>query len=198
MHHTAFISFKSESHIFFSLSGPVKEKVARPMHYKSTHTYNTCANRKRRMDLAEQEIIELRGEVIALRSDLEKLEALVTSLLVTQNQPPTSPLNLQVIQHETSFVKMVLSQFQGLSLGNKKAKENVTSISSLKDAQKVIQSGLSTGWGQDVTLPENNHREGLGFYPTPAKAVGPNVAIKTLEEIFHSAGFIYPSSSSAS
>ena len=78
-----------------------------------------------------------------------------------------------------------------------KAKENMPSISSLKDAQKVIQSGLSTGWGQTVTLPENNHREGLGFYPSSAKAVGPNGAIKTLEEIFHSAGFIYPSSSEA-
>ncbi|KAK2357701.1 hypothetical protein QL285_094948 [Trifolium repens] len=164
-----------------------------------TRIYNTRTNRKRRMDLVKQEITELRREVITLRSELEQLEALVTSLLVAQNHPPTSPLlNLQVTQHETSFVKMVLSQFQGLSLGNKKAKENVTSISSLKDAQKVIQSGLSTGWGQAVTLPENNHREGLGFYPSPAKAVGPNVAIKTLEEIFHSAGFIYPSSSSAS
>jgi hypothetical protein len=67
----------------------------------------------------------------------------------------------------------------------------------LKDAQKVVQSGLSTGWGQVVTLPENNHHEGLGFSPSSAKAVGPNVAIKTLEETFHSAGFIYPSSSKA-
>ncbi|KAK2374684.1 hypothetical protein QL285_075629 [Trifolium repens] len=150
------------------------------------------------MDLVKQEITELRREVITLRSELEQLEALVTSLLVAQNQPPTSPLlNLQVTQHETSFVKMVLSQFQGLSLGNKKAKENVTSISSLKDAQKVIQSGLSTGWGQAVTLPENNHREGLDFYPSSAKAVGPNVAVKTINEIFHSAGFMHPSSSKA-
>jgi hypothetical protein len=143
------------------------------------------------MDLVEQEIIELRGEVVTLRSELEQLEAIVTSLVVAQNQPPTSPhLNLQATQHETSFVKMVLSQFQGVSLGNKKAKENMTSISSLKDAQKVVQSGLSIGWGQVVTLPENNHGEGLGFSPSSAKAVGSNVAIKTLEETFHNAGFI--------
>ncbi|KAK2382936.1 hypothetical protein QL285_070442 [Trifolium repens] len=88
---------------------------------------------------------------------------------------------------------MVLSQFQGLSLGNKKAKANMTSISSLKDAQKVVQNGLSTGWGPVVTMPENNHREGLGFSPSSAKAAGSNVAIKTLEETFHGAGFIYPS-----
>ncbi|KAK2362899.1 hypothetical protein QL285_087925 [Trifolium repens] len=143
------------------------------------------------MDLVEQEIIELRGEVVTLRSELEQLEAIVTSLVVAQNQPPTSPhLNLQATQNETSFVKMVLSLFQGVSLGNKKAKENMASISSLKDAQKVVQSGLSTGWGQVVTLPENNHGEGLGFSPLSAKAVGSNVAIKTLEETFHNAGFM--------
>ncbi|KAK2376047.1 hypothetical protein QL285_076885 [Trifolium repens] len=163
-----------------------------------TRIYNTRTNRKRRMDLVKQEITELRREVITLRSELEQLEALVTSLLVAQNQPPTSPLlNLQVTQHETSFVKMVLSRFQGLSLGNMKAKENMPFISSLKDARKVIQSGLSTGWGRVVTLPENHHHEGLGFSPSSTKVVGPNVAIKTINEIFHSAGFLHPSSSEA-
>ncbi|KAK2448957.1 hypothetical protein QL285_008197 [Trifolium repens] len=83
------------------------------------------------MDLVEQEIIELRGEVITLRSDLEKLKAAATSLAVAQNQPPSpSSLNPQAPQLETSSVNMALSQFQGLSLGNKKAKENRTSISS--------------------------------------------------------------------
>ncbi|KAK2417741.1 hypothetical protein QL285_016252 [Trifolium repens] len=150
------------------------------------------------MDLVEQEIIELRGEVIALRSDLEQLEAVVTSLMVAQNQLPTPPpLSPQAPQHETSFVKMVLSQFQGLSLGNMMAKENMPSISSLKDAQEIIQSGLSTGWGQVVTLPESNHHEGLGFSPSSAKVVGPDLAIKTINEIFHSAGFMHPSSSEA-
>jgi hypothetical protein len=150
------------------------------------------------MDLAEQEIIELRGEVIALRSDLEKLEAVVTSLVVAQNQPPTpTSLSPQAPQHETSFVKMVLSQFQGLSLGNMKAKENMPSISSLKDARKVVQSGLSTGWGRVVTLPENHHREGLGFSHISAKVIGSDVAVKTINETFNSAGFMYPSSSKA-
>ena len=125
------------------------------------------------MDLVKQEVTELRREVITLRSELEQLEALVTSLLVAQNQPPTSPhLKLQATQHETSFVKMVISKFQGVSLGNKKAKENMASISSLKDAQKVVESGLSIGWGQVVTLPENNHGESLGFFPSSAKANG--------------------------
>ncbi|KAK2409860.1 hypothetical protein QL285_045259 [Trifolium repens] len=150
------------------------------------------------MGLVEQEIIELRGEVITLRSELEQLEAIVTSLVVAQNQPPTSPpFNPQPTQHETSFVKMVLSQFQGVSLGNKKAKDNMASISSLKDAQKIVQSGLSTGWGRVVTLPDNNHGEGLGFSHSSAKAARSNVVIMTSEETFHSAGFIYPSSSKA-
>ncbi|KAK2368966.1 hypothetical protein QL285_082125 [Trifolium repens] len=150
------------------------------------------------MDLVEQEIIELRGEVITLISELEQLEAVVTSLMVAQNQLPTPPpLNPQAPQHETSFVNMVLSQFQGLSLGNMKAKENMPSIFSLKDARKVVQSGLSTGWGRVMTLLENHHREGLGFSPLSAKAIGSDVAVKTINEIFHSAGFMHPSSSKA-
>jgi hypothetical protein len=150
------------------------------------------------MELVEQEIIELSGEMITLRASLEKLKAAATSLVVAQNQPPTPPsLKPQAPQLETSFVNTTLSQFQRLSVDDKKAKEDRASISSLKDVQKVIQSGSSTGWGQVVTLPENNHHEGLGFSPSFAKTVGPNVAIKTINEIFHSAGFMHPSSSEA-
>jgi hypothetical protein len=90
---------------------------------------------------------------------------------------------------------MMLSQFQRLSWDNEKAKENRVSISSLKDAQKVVESGLSIGWGQVVTLSGNNHHEGLGFSPSSAKANGSSVAIKTIEETFHSVGFIYSPSS---
>ncbi|KAK2371701.1 hypothetical protein QL285_072918 [Trifolium repens] len=148
------------------------------------------------MDLVEQKIIELRGEVIKLREDLEKLKAKVTSLVVGQNQPLIPPpINHQAPQREISSVNMALSQFQGLSLDNKKVKENRANISSLKDAQKVVQSRFPTSWGHVVTLSVNNHREGLGFSPASAKADGSNVAIKTIKETFHSAGFIYPSSS---
>jgi hypothetical protein len=90
---------------------------------------------------------------------------------------------------------MMLSHIQRLSSDKEKAKENRVSISSLKDAQKAVESGLSIGWGQVVTLPENNHREGLGFSPSSAKANGSNVAIKTIEETFHIDGFIYSPSS---
>jgi hypothetical protein len=129
---------------------------------------------------------------------LEKLEAAVTSPVVAQNQPSTHPpLNPQAPPLETSYVNMTLSQFQRLSIDNKNAKENRAFISFLKDVQKVVQSGLSTGCGHVVTLPENNHHEGLGFSPLSAKVVGPNVAIKTIKEIFHSAGFMHPSSSKA-
>jgi hypothetical protein len=62
----------------------------------------------------------------------------------------------------TSSLNTMLSRFQGLSFDDGKAKENRVSISSLKDAQKVVESGLSTGWGQVVTLPKNNNGEGLG------------------------------------
>jgi hypothetical protein len=40
------------------------------------------------MDLVEQENIEFREEVTILKVDLERLNALVSSLLATKNQPP--------------------------------------------------------------------------------------------------------------
>jgi hypothetical protein len=43
------------------------------------------------MDLVEQENTELREEVTTLKVDVERLNALVGSLLATQNQPPLPP-----------------------------------------------------------------------------------------------------------
>ncbi|XP_039685658.1 uncharacterized protein [Medicago truncatula] len=49
--------------------------------------------------------------------------------------------------------------FQGFTIEDKNAKRNEASISSLKDAQKVIQAGGSASWGKLIELPENKHRE---------------------------------------
>jgi hypothetical protein len=89
------------------------------------------------------------------------------------------------------------TQFQGLSLDEKNTKKNGASICSLKDAQEVVQNGLSTGWGQVVTLPENKHREGLGFSPSSARAIEPTVSVKLIKYTFYSAGFIHPPSPEA-
>jgi hypothetical protein len=40
------------------------------------------------MDALEQENAELRGEVTTLKADLERLNAMVESLVAAQNQPP--------------------------------------------------------------------------------------------------------------
>ncbi|KAK2363606.1 hypothetical protein QL285_088571 [Trifolium repens] len=42
------------------------------------------------MDALEQENAELRGEVTTLKADLERLNAMVESLVAAQNQPPPS------------------------------------------------------------------------------------------------------------
>jgi len=36
-------------------------------------------------------------------------------------------------------------------------------MTSLKEAQRLVQNGKTTGWGQLVQLPENQRKEGLGF-----------------------------------
>ncbi|XP_039686891.1 uncharacterized protein [Medicago truncatula] len=74
--------------------------------------------------------------------------------------------------------------FQGFTIEDKNTKKNEASISSLKDAQKVIQAGGSTSWGKLIELPENKHREGLGFFPS----TGLSTAKKGT---FHSSGFIH-------
>ncbi|MCH83438.1 hypothetical protein A2U01_0004258 [Trifolium medium] len=159
-------------------------------------------------ELLKEEVNHLKTQMSLIIQIMLKREDNLSSCLPQACPAPQTPRQWLILphqrqprqqapQHETSSVNMVLSQFQGVSLDNKKAEENKASISSLKDAQKVVQSGLSTGWGQVVTLLKNNHRKGLGFSPSSAKAVEPNVVIKTIKETFHSAGFIHPSSSEA-
>ncbi|GAU51876.1 hypothetical protein TSUD_416610, partial [Trifolium subterraneum] len=103
-----------------------------------------------------------------------------------------------LVSHLSSFSFISASdvdgtQFQGLSLDDKSTKKNVTSISSFKDAQEVVQNGLSAGWGQVVTLPENKYREGVGFSPSSTRAPKQNVVNGPIEDTFYSAGFIHPS-----
>jgi hypothetical protein len=66
-------------------------------------------------------------------------------------------------------------------------------MASLKDAQKVVQDGVSAGWGHVVQLPENKRREGLGFSPSPGTS-RMSVVSRPIEDTFYSAGFIHPSS----
>jgi len=80
--------------------------------------------------------------------------------------------------------------FQGLVMEEDNTKKSEASISPLRDAQKVIQAGGSTSWEKLIELPENKHREGLGFSPSTdlskTRAVyGP------VRGTFHSSGFIH-------
>jgi len=85
------------------------------------------------------------------------------------------------------------TSFQGLSSEDKGTKKKETSISSFKDAQKVVQDGVSTGWGKLLNLPENKHREGLSFALSAGTSNG-----KPIGNTFCSAGFIHaPSEANA-
>jgi hypothetical protein len=78
------------------------------------------------------------------------------------------------------------SSFQGLSAEGSAGKVE-TSMASLKDAQKAIQEGKIEGWGQLVKLPENKHKEGIGFPDSMPGAFNPAGGT------FRSADFIYDS-----
>jgi len=45
------------------------------------------------------------------------------------------------------------TSFQNLSIEDESTKKSETSISSFKDAQKVVQDGVSTDWGKVLNLP---------------------------------------------
>ncbi|XP_039684985.1 uncharacterized protein [Medicago truncatula] len=80
--------------------------------------------------------------------------------------------------------------FQGFTMEEKSTRKSEASISSLKDAQKMIQAGGSASWGKLIELPENKHREGLGFFPSADLSKTKTVA-EPIKGTFHSSGFIH-------
>lgn len=80
------------------------------------------------------------------------------------------------------------TQFQALSLESKGKKKQGASISSLKDAQELVRSGETRGWGSVLSLPDNKDRTGLGF--SPEEAFESERKNRNLKQIFKSVGFI--------
>jgi len=81
------------------------------------------------------------------------------------------------------------TSFQGFAMEEEGTKKSGASISSLKDAQKVIQAGGSASWGKLIELPENKRRERLGFFPS-ADLSKTRVVFEPIRGTFHSSGFI--------
>jgi len=82
------------------------------------------------------------------------------------------------------------TSFQGLAMETGIAEKSGASISSLKDAQRVVQAGGSASWEKLVELPENKYREGLGFVPS-ADLPKTKTVVEPMRGIFHSSGFIH-------
>lgn len=80
--------------------------------------------------------------------------------------------------------------FQGFSMEEERTKKSEASISSLKDAHKVIQAGGSASWGKLIELPENKRREGLGFFPS-GNSSKTRTVVEPIKGTFHSSGFIH-------
>ena len=82
------------------------------------------------------------------------------------------------------------TSFQGLAMETGTAERSRASISSLKDAQRVVQAGGSANWGKLIELPENKRREGLGFVPS-ADLLKTKTVVEPIRGTFHSSGFIH-------
>src|SRR3954470_9560526 len=87
MHHSAFWScFQEYSRGLIQCSS---------YRIKLSHWYNTRANCKKKMEGLEQENRELREEVVTFRSGVDRLTALVETLMAAQNPNQVPPLNAQ-------------------------------------------------------------------------------------------------------
>ena len=93
IHHFAFIVSSLSLTRCFSNKRSIhlSQKVPRRPHPKPTRTYNTRENKKRRMNVLEQENHDLREEVTSLQVEMEKLTNLVSLLAVTHSYPPPPP-----------------------------------------------------------------------------------------------------------
>lgn len=101
-----------------------------------------------------------------------------------------------VVSHLSSFSypepeEVIGTQFQAVSLIDKDVKRGV-SISSLKDTQRLVNDGITGGWGTILDLLENKHCEGLGFSPTSKKIAKGSRFVRLIKETFRSGGFINP------
>ncbi|XP_058740943.1 uncharacterized protein LOC131613274, partial [Vicia villosa] len=83
------------------------------------------------------------------------------------------------------------TQFQGLSLEDESSKKKA-SISSYKEAVKVVKDGTTTGWGQVVIPTKNETRAGLGCSPTFSNCTKKDETLRPIKETFHSGGFLNP------
>ncbi|MCI54159.1 receptor-like kinase, partial [Trifolium medium] len=59
--------------------------------------------------------------------------------------------------------------FQGLSIEEKRSERGKAPMTSVKDAQRVLQEGTTPDWGKLVQVRENKYKEGLGFVLTARK-----------------------------
>ncbi|XP_050920362.1 uncharacterized protein LOC127137997 [Lathyrus oleraceus] len=78
------------------------------------------------------------------------------------------------------FSGVVVKAFDG------SMKTNGESMTSLKDAQHMVENGQPSRWGQVVVLAENKNIAGLGFSPGSTRR-----DLKRIQEVFHSVDIIH-------
>lgn len=96
-----------------------------------------------------------------------------------------------LVSHLSSFSYIDVDEatgtpFQAFSVVDNVVKKNEASMTSLKDAQQVVENGQVVGWGQGFELAENKNKVGLGFSSGSTRR-----DLKHIHEVFYSAGFIH-------
>ncbi|XP_050919754.1 uncharacterized protein LOC127137324 [Lathyrus oleraceus] len=126
------------------------------------------------LSFSDEELPEQgRNHNLALHISMNCQEDALSNMLVdigsSLNVLPKSTLSKLAYQGAPMrFSGVVLKAFDGASfqslyVDNIIVKKKGKSMSSLKDAQSMVENGQSVKWGQIVELAENNNRAGLGF-----------------------------------
>ena len=91
-----------------------------------------------------------------------------------------------MVSHQSSFSYVdaedeVGTPFQALSIAEEK--RFGAPMSSFKDAQKIVEDGISDQWGHMVEVIENKSRAGLGFQRGSSE-----IRAEDVQPSFHSGG----------
>ena len=99
-----------------------------------------------------------------------------------------------MVSHLSSFSYLepegvIGTQFQALSISDK---EKGASMSSYRDAVRMVSTGATAGWGQVVIPTDNKDKAELGFSSAFSKDMKKDKGSCSLQNTFHSGGFLHP------
>ena len=98
-----------------------------------------------------------------------------------------------LISHLSSFSFITANDVEGTHLPehpleDESTSKNRSSISSYKEAARIVKEGNAEGWGQVIKPVINETKAGLGFTPVLSKEKQKDETLRPIKEVFNSGG----------